>query len=47
MRYEVRIGSGAGISIVVEHLESLKLEYPPPKVDLEQIRKEYHAAKVG
>lgn len=31
--------------IVVEHLESLKLEFPAPTVDLEQIRKEYHAAK--
>lgn len=31
--------------IVVEHLESLKLSYPKPTVDLERIRREYHAAK--
>ncbi len=31
--------------IVVEHLEGLKLEYPSPTVDIEQIRREYHAAK--
>ena len=31
--------------IVVEQLESLKMKYPRPTVDLEQIRKEYHAAK--
>jgi PPK2 family polyphosphate:nucleotide phosphotransferase len=30
--------------IVVEHLESLKMSYPSPTVDLERIRKEYHAA---
>ena len=31
--------------IVVEHLESLKLKFPPPSVDIEHIRKEYHKAK--
>ena len=31
--------------IVVEHLESLNLSYPKPTVDLERIRREYHAAK--
>jgi PPK2 family polyphosphate:nucleotide phosphotransferase len=31
--------------IVVEHLESLKLSYPKPTVDLERIRREYQAAK--
>jgi PPK2 family polyphosphate:nucleotide phosphotransferase len=31
--------------IVVEHLEGLDLKYPPPSVDLEHIRREYHAAK--
>ena len=31
--------------IVVEHLESLKLSYPKPTVDIEHIRREYHAAK--
>ncbi|HVC95822.1 MAG TPA: polyphosphate kinase 2 family protein [Pirellulales bacterium] len=31
--------------IVVEHLEELKLTFPPPAVDLEHIRREYHAAK--
>ena len=31
--------------IVVEHLEGLKLRFPPPSVDIEHIRKEYHAAK--
>jgi PPK2 family polyphosphate:nucleotide phosphotransferase len=30
--------------IVVEHLESLKMQYPKPTVDLERIRREYHAA---
>ena len=30
--------------IVVEYLESLKMQYPKPTVDLEQIRREYHAA---
>jgi PPK2 family polyphosphate:nucleotide phosphotransferase len=30
--------------IVVEQMESLKMKYPSPTVDLEQIRKEYHAA---
>jgi PPK2 family polyphosphate:nucleotide phosphotransferase len=31
--------------IVVEHLETLNLSYPKPTVDLERIRREYHAAK--
>ena len=31
--------------IVVEHLESLNLSYPKPTVDLERIRREFHAAK--
>ena len=31
--------------IVVEHLESLKMRYPKPSVDIERIRREYHAAK--
>jgi PPK2 family polyphosphate:nucleotide phosphotransferase len=31
--------------IVVEHLEGLKMKYPEPTVDIEQIRREYHAAK--
>jgi len=31
--------------IVVEHLEGLKLTFPPPSVDIEHIRKEYHSAK--
>ena len=31
--------------IVVSHLENLHLTSPPPTVDVEQIRKEYHAAK--
>ncbi len=31
--------------IVVEHLESLKMKYPAPTVDIEHIRREYHAAK--
>jgi PPK2 family polyphosphate:nucleotide phosphotransferase len=31
--------------ILVEHLEGLKLRYPSPTVDLERIRREYHAAK--
>ncbi len=30
--------------IVVDHLESLEMKYPKPTVDLEHIRKEYHAA---
>lgn len=33
--------------IVVEHLETLKMKYPKPSVDIEHIRKEYHAAKDG
>jgi PPK2 family polyphosphate:nucleotide phosphotransferase len=31
--------------IVVEHLEGMGLTFPPPTVDLEDIRKKYHAAK--
>jgi hypothetical protein len=31
--------------IVVEHLEGLDMEFPSPSVDLEHIRREYHAAK--
>jgi PPK2 family polyphosphate:nucleotide phosphotransferase len=31
--------------IVVEYLEGLKMTFPPPSVDIEQIRKEYHSAK--
>ena len=31
--------------IVVEHLESLKMTFPPPAVDIEHIRREYHSAK--
>jgi PPK2 family polyphosphate:nucleotide phosphotransferase len=31
--------------IVVEHLEELKMTFPPPEVDIEHIRKEYHSAK--
>jgi PPK2 family polyphosphate:nucleotide phosphotransferase len=31
--------------IVVEHLESLKMKYPKPTVDIAHIRREYHAAK--
>ena len=31
--------------IVVEHLESLKMTFPPPAVDIEHIRREYHTAK--
>lgn len=31
--------------ILVEHLESLNMSYPKPTVDLEHIRREYHAAK--
>ncbi len=30
--------------IVVEHLESLKMKFPKPAVDIQHIRKEYHAA---
>ena len=30
--------------IVVEHLEELKMTFPPPTVDIEHIRKEYHSA---
>lgn len=31
--------------IIVEHLEGLKMAYPKPKVDIQHIRREYHAAK--
>jgi polyphosphate kinase 2 (PPK2 family) len=31
--------------IVVEYLETLKMKYPKPTVDLKHIRQEYHAAK--
>jgi PPK2 family polyphosphate:nucleotide phosphotransferase len=31
--------------IVVEHLESLHMKYPKPTVDIEKIRREYHAAE--
>ena len=31
--------------IVVEHLKGLNLKFPPPSVDLEHIRREYHSAK--
>ena len=31
--------------IVVEYLEGLKMTFPPPAVDMERIRKEYHSAK--
>ena len=31
--------------IVVEHLEALDMKLPTPSVDLEHIRREYHAAK--
>jgi PPK2 family polyphosphate:nucleotide phosphotransferase len=30
--------------IVVEHLQSLHMKYPKPTVDIEHIRREYHAA---
>jgi hypothetical protein len=31
--------------IVVEHLEGLHLKFPKPSVNIEHIRREYHAAK--
>lgn len=31
--------------IIVEHLEGLKMTFPPPLADIEHIRKEYHSAK--
>jgi len=31
--------------IVVQHLESLKMNYPKPTVNIEHIRHEYHEAK--
>jgi len=33
--------------IVVEHLENLNMKLPEAKVDLEQIRREYHAANTA
>ena len=33
--------------IVVEHLEALNMSYPKPTVDIERIRREYHAAKIA
>lgn len=33
--------------IVVEHLESLGLNYPKPMVDIARIRREYHASRNG
>jgi PPK2 family polyphosphate:nucleotide phosphotransferase len=33
--------------IIVERLEGLRLSYPAPSVNLEHIRREYHAAKKG
>ena len=33
--------------IVVQELESLKMRYPKPGVDLDKIRAQYHAAKKG
>jgi PPK2 family polyphosphate:nucleotide phosphotransferase len=33
--------------ILVEHLEALKMQCPKPSVDIDHIRREYHAAKVG
>lgn len=30
--------------IVVETLESLKTAFPPPSVDIEEVRRKYHAA---
>jgi hypothetical protein len=31
--------------IVVEYLEALKMTFPPPSVNIEHIREEYHSAK--
>ena len=31
--------------IITEHLEGLKMTYPKPAVDMEHIRREYHAAE--
>jgi len=31
--------------IVVEHLEGLKMKFPRPSVNIEHVRREYHAAK--
>ena len=33
--------------IVVDTLESLDMQYPPPSVDIEEIKRKYHAAKDG
>jgi Polyphosphate kinase 2 (PPK2) len=37
----------AAARIMVEHLEGLKMTYPKPTVDLEHIRREYHAANMA
>ena len=31
--------------IVVEHLEGLKMKFPPPVVNIDHIRKEFHSAE--
>jgi PPK2 family polyphosphate:nucleotide phosphotransferase len=31
--------------IIAEHMEGMNMNYPKPKLDLEHIRREYHAAK--
>lgn len=33
--------------IVVEHLQSLRMKYPKPAVNIEHIRREYHAARAN
>jgi PPK2 family polyphosphate:nucleotide phosphotransferase len=33
--------------IVVDTLEDLKMSYPPPRVDLEKIRREYHTDEIA
>ena len=33
--------------IMVEQLDALGMRYPKPTVDLDRIRREYHAAKKG
>lgn len=33
--------------IIVEYLESLKMQFPPPQVDIDKIRKQYHKAEKG
>jgi PPK2 family polyphosphate:nucleotide phosphotransferase len=32
--------------IVIQHLEGMKMTFPPPTADIEHIRKEYHTAKM-